>query len=118
MAEGIRIQPRPDLGWPLGPAMVIIRDHDRPIPPALDGEGRIIPLEQTQPVCHICEAAGNPPQHWCKTYHIQLEPDGTQIVSAGVWAGLQRCADNPFEIVNTVTKPPTQHLALAAPSLR
>ena len=109
MAEGVRIQPRPDLNFPSGAAMVVVIDWDRPIPPALDNEGRLIPLEQTQPICRICERAQNGHrQHFTKAYHIQLGADGTTIVSTGVWAGLLRCADNPFVAVNPVAKPPTQ----------
>lgn len=113
MGEGIRIQPRPDLKFPPGAAMVVVIDWDRPIPPALDAEGRLIPLEQTQPVCSICERAQNGHrQHFTKAYHIQLGADGTAIVSTGVWSGLQRCADNPFEAANPVPAPPAQRFVL------
>lgn len=93
--------------------MVVVVDHDRPFLPALDAEGRMIPLEQTQPICNICEHTGNGyAQHFCKAYHIQLEADGTTIVSQTVWAGLQRCANQPFEPANPVSTPPTQVLVM------
>lgn len=114
MTEGVRIRPRPDLGFP--PAvLVVVVDHDRPYLPALDSDGHVIPLERTQPVCLVCERAQNGRrQHLSKTYHIQLDADGTTIVSQGVWSGLQRCAQNPFEAVNAVSAPPTQTLVVPA----
>lgn len=115
MSEGVRIQPRAELRFPPGAAMVVVIDHDRPVLPAIDSEGRLIPLEQTQPVCQICERAQNGHrQHFTKAYHVQLEADGTSIVSTGVWSGLQRCADNPFEAANPVAEPPTQHFMVPA----
>lgn len=109
MSEGIRIQPRAGLGFSPGPYMVVVVDHDRPVLPPLDGST----LEQVQPVCQICERAQNGyRQHFTKAYHIQLDADGTAIVSTGVWAGLQRCAHNPFEVSNPVPFPPTQTFVL------
>lgn len=109
MSEGIRIELTPDaLGSvPPGAHMVVVVDHDRPLRPALDGEGRIIPLEQTQPECSVCTRVGNGyRKHTTKAYHVQLEADGTAIVSAGVWAGLQASHRNPFQVVNVVGAPP------------
>jgi hypothetical protein len=109
MAEGVRIQPRPELNFPIGAAMVVVVDHDRPFPPPLDGT----PLEFAIPECRICKNSGNGyDRHFTKAYHVQLGPDGTAIVSTGVWAGLQRCADNPFEVLNPVPNPPAQHLVI------
>ncbi len=97
MAEGIRIQARPDLNWP-GDANVCVTDHTRPYPPPRDGT----PLEQVQPICRSCGK-----QHFAKTYLIQLRA-GSAIVSTTVWGNLQRLADNPFVYVNPVPNPPGQ----------
>lgn len=113
MAEGIRIQARPELNWP-NDLYVVIEDHLRPFPPPADGQT----LEEAQPWCRACELAGKGRlKHFVKTYHIQLI-GGSTIVSAGAWEALQRCADNPFVAVNPVAAPPTQTLILPTPSLR
>lgn len=109
MADGIRIRPRADIerqlaekGVALAGAMFTVRDHDRPVPGA-NGDHE----------CPICVMEGNGPRwHAVKTYHLRLDATGAIIVSTGVWDGLQRCADNPFEVVNHVVKPPTQNLLL------
>lgn len=107
MAEGVRIQPRPDLNWP-NDLFVVIQDHMRPTPPPADGRS----LEEIKPFCRVCELAGQGrKKHFCKTYHIQLI-GGSTVVSTGVWEALQRCADNPFEAVNPVANPPAQNLIL------
>lgn len=103
MAEGIRIRPRPTLGFPPG-AMVVVVDHARPFAPPVTGER----LEDVQPVCSVCRV-----QHFAKTYHIQLRA-GSAIVSTEVWENLCRLRtpsgdnDNPFELVNVVPNPPGQ----------
>ncbi len=113
MAEGIRIQARASLNWP-NDVFVVIQDHLRPFPPPADGTS----LEEAQPVCRMCEFAGKGRvKHFAKTYHIQMR-GGSTIVSHGVWDALQRCADNPFEAVNPVAKPPTQTLILPPPAAR
>ena len=113
MAEGIRIQARPDLNWP-NDLFVVITDHLRPFRPPSDGQS----LEEAQPWCRTCELAGKGKlKHFAKTYHIQMI-GGSTIVSHGVWEALQRCADNPFVAVNPVAKPPTQSLILQPQSLR
>ena len=107
MAEGIRIQPRPELNWPAD-LFVVIQDQLRPFPEPKDGQS----LAEVQPFCRMCELAGKGKvKHFCKTYHIQMI-GGSTIVSEGVWEALQRCADNPFEAVNPVANPPTQNLIL------
>lgn len=108
MAEGIRIQPRPELNWP-NDLFVVIQDQMRPYPAPSNGQS----LEEVQPFCRLCEVAGQGrKKHFAKTYHIQLL-GGSTIVSYGVWDALQRCADNPFEAVNPVANPPAQNLILA-----
>lgn len=97
MAEGVRIRPRSDLGWPDG-AMIVVVDHARPFPQPKTGER----LEDVQPICPQCRV-----QHFAKNYHLQLRA-GTVIVSHTIWENLQRLADNPFEAVNVVAEPPTQ----------
>ena len=97
MAEGIRIQPRPVLGFPDG-ALIVVVDHARPFPPPTDGQR----LEDVQPVCAACQV-----QHFAKAYHLQLVA-GSVIVSTTVWDRLQGLADNPFEYANHVAHPPAQ----------
>lgn len=97
MAEGIRIQARPDLNWP-GDANVCVTDHSRPYPQPRDGSR----LEDVQPMCPSCGR-----QHFAKTYRIQLRA-GSAIVSTTVWDRLQRLADNPFVYANPVPEPPGQ----------
>lgn len=55
-----------------------------------------------QPICPTCRV-----QHFAKTYHLQLRA-GSVIVSIGVWDALRGLAENPFEVANTVEKPPVQ----------
>ena len=111
MAEGVRIQPRAELNYP-GDVFVVIQDHMRPFSAPSNGQS----LDEVQPWCRACELHGQGrKKHFCKTYHIQIV-GGSTIVSAGVWDALQRCADNPFEAVNPVTKPPTQTIVLPSRS--
>lgn len=95
--EGLRIRPKPELGFPDG-ALIVVTDHARPFPPPRSGRK----LEEVQPVCDTCGV-----QHFAKTYHLQLRA-GSVIVSTGVWNALQHLADNPFEYVNPVSDPPAQ----------
>jgi hypothetical protein len=97
MAEGIRIQARPDLNWP-GDANVCVTDHSRPFRPPADGQR----LENVQPICRSCGK-----QHFAKTYLIQLRA-GSTIVSTTVWEKLQQLDDNPFVYANPVPNPPGQ----------
>lgn len=99
MAEGIRIQPRPELGWP-GDARVCVTDHARPLKEPKYGER----LEDVVPACQFCGK-----QHFAKTYRLQLRA-GSVIVSTTVWEKLQALADNPFVYANPVARPPAQHL--------
>lgn len=99
MAEGIRIQPRPNLNWP-GDANVCVTDHSRPYPQPKNGQR----LEDIQPICQSCGK-----QHFAKTYLIRMRA-GSAIVSTVVWERLQRLADNPFVYANPVPSPPGQIL--------
>jgi hypothetical protein len=102
VADGIRIQPQPARLRAEGIVSVadrlfIVRDRSRLLPPNLH-----------RPVCRLC---GHP--HQCKTYHLQLDGEGTIIVSTTIWARMQRLHDHGgFEPVNVVAKPPTQGLIL------
>lgn len=101
MAGGVRIRPRPGLGWPNN-LTVCVTDHSRPIPQPGNG----VRLEDIRPHCHACGK-----QHFAKTYLIRIV-DGAAIVSATVWANLQALADNPFEYANPVPEPPAQFINL------
>ena len=97
MAEGIRITPQPGRLLESANRLIILRDRARPIA-----------LTPNSPVCHIC---GTP--HDCKTYHFQLDSDGTIIVSATIWENLQSMYDHGgFEKVNVVPEPPDQTILL------
>lgn len=97
MAEGIRIQPRPDLGWP-DDANVCVTDHSRPLRPPTNGQSLADLIDP-------CRSCGQ--RHFAKTYHIQLRA-GSTIVSTTVWDRLQRLDDNPFVYANPVPEPPGQ----------
>ena len=97
MAEGIRIVPRPDLGWP-GDAVVCVTDHARPLPAPRDGT----PLEKLVEPCRSCGQ-----RHFAKTYRVDVRR-GSAIVSTTVWERLRNLADNPFVYANPVAKPPGQ----------
>jgi hypothetical protein len=102
VADGIRIQPQPARLRAEGIISVahrlfIVRDQSRPLPP-----------NPSRPACQVC---GQP--HQCKTYHLQMDGEGTVIVSTTIWARMQRLHDyGGFEPVNVVAKPPTQGLVL------
>jgi hypothetical protein len=106
VADGIRIQPQPARLRAEGIGSVahrlfIVRDLARPFPPS-----------PHRPVCSVC---GRP--HEYKTYHFQLDAEGTITVSTTVWTHLLRMPDHGgFEPVNVVAEPPTQGLVL--PSAR
>lgn len=100
MADGIRIQPQParwrDYG-DMRDRLIIVRDTSRPLKPG-----------GLRPVCRVC---GMP--HECKTYHFQLDSDGTIMVSTTIWGRLQRMFDHGgFEQVNVVSAPPAQGIEL------
>ena len=96
MAEGVRIVPRRELGWPAD-ASVCVVDHSRPrkAPPG-------VRIEDIIPVCPWC---GD--RHYAKHYLIHLTA-GSAIVSPAVWETLRSLADNPFEYANPVAEPPGQ----------
>lgn len=100
MAEGIRIR-----HFKHRSTIVVIRDRARPFDTPTD--------------CHLCGV------HVCKTYHFDLDAEGSVIVSTGVWAALRGMADHydrdtgtfypnaGFDIANKVPEPPTQRLVVA-----
>jgi hypothetical protein len=100
VADGIRIQPALDRRQTYGDfanRLVILRDVSRPIPP-----------HPANPACRHC---GRP--HECKTYHFQLDAEGTIIVSTTIWQRLLAMPDRGgFELVNVVANPPTQRISL------
>lgn len=102
MADGIRIQPQRERLRAEGindvaGRLFVIRDVTRPILP-----------HPANPVCRIC---GRP--HECKTYHLQLDAEGTVMVSTIVWENMSKLFDHGgFEPVNVVAKPPDQNFVL------
>lgn len=104
MASGIRIQPQParirELGLTdLAGRMIIVRDISRPL-----GAASV----QRRELCKFC---GTP--HEFKTYHFQLDADGTIMVSTTIWNRLQAMFDHGgFEKVNVVASPPDIALSL------
>lgn len=97
---GIRIQPTKAAMQQVGLVSAanrewIVRDVSRPLqgPPF--------------PECSRCG------HHDVKTYHLQLDGDGTVMVNIGVWDRLQKLFDNGgFEKVNDVEEPPVQQLLM------
>lgn len=117
MAEGIRIKHVTDAAN----AIIAVRDITEPFTPVpgwvdVPGIGPVH-YDETWPACAQCNIpaskADAPIAHQgYKTRHIRLGPDGTTIVSEGVWAGLSKFIDNGgFEIVNTVPNPPAVTLS-------
>lgn len=97
MAEGIRIRHKTLKG-----VMLVIRDKERPFQKPHNNSSFKFP---------ICSTCGYP--HECKTYHLQLDSEGTIIVSTTVYDNLSKLIDKGgFDIVNMVAKPPTQHLVV------
>ena len=95
---GVRIRPLPDRVVPDN-SLIVLRDLAQPLPPDKRGAR----LEDIVPVCSKCGV-----QHFHQTWHLQLR-DGTTIVSAAVWANMQRMhEDGGFEFVNEVPDPPAQ----------
>jgi hypothetical protein len=104
----VRIQPQPARLAAEGITSVahrlfIVRDQSRPMPP-----------DPHRPACRLC---GHP--HQCKTYHLQLDGEGTVIVSTTIWAHMRKLFDHGgFEQVNVVRQPPTQGLILPPAAAR
>jgi hypothetical protein len=102
VADGVRIQPQPARLAAEGIGSVahrlfIVRDLSRPVRPS-----------PHNPTCRLC---GRP--HGYKTYHFQLDAEGTIVVSTTIWQHLLRMPDRGgFEAVNVVSEPPTQGLIL------
>jgi hypothetical protein len=102
MADGIRVQPQPQRWADYGDMrdrLIILRDVSRPLAPH---------SIQRKENCRICGTT-----HTCKTYHFQLDGDGTIMVSTTIWDRLQAMHDNGgFEKINVVAEPPDIHLSL------
>lgn len=102
MADGIRIQPQQARLRAEGIADVanrlfVIRDVSRSVE-----------VNSFSPVCRLCGYI-----HDCKAYHLQLESDGTVIVSTTIWEHMQKMFDHGgFEKVNVVGDPPDQRIVL------
>lgn len=93
--QSVRI--RPTVQRMAGAHVLCVTDHRRPLPAPTDGT----PLALVQPVCHVC---GN--QHLAKTYQLQIEADGSVVVSREVWANLQNVGDGTlFTLVEDVPEP-------------
>jgi hypothetical protein len=87
---GIRIRHKTLKG-----VMLVVRDQSRPIP---HRQGYVFPK---------CATCGYP--HDVKTYHLQLDSEGTIIVSLEIYRNLQRLVDHAgFDFANHVSNPPTQ----------
>lgn len=101
MADGIRIQPQQSRIGDLDVRgrLIVVRDLARPID---RGRGNL------GDTCGVCGVV-----HDHKTYHFQLDQDGTIIVSTTIWDRLQNMVDHGgFEKVNVVSEPPTQGISL------
>jgi hypothetical protein len=104
----VRIQPQPARLAAEGITSVahrlfIVRDQSRPMPP-----------NPHRPACRLC---GHP--HQCKTYHLQLDGEGTVIVSTTIWAHMRKLFDHGgFEAVNVVAEPPAQGLTIPPAQVR
>ncbi len=97
-AEGIRIRHKTLKG-----IMLVVRDQSRPL---LTTDKKPLPLNFPLDPCSTC---GVP--HSVKTYHLQLDSEGTIIVSRTVYEKLQGLADHAgFEFANVVDNPPDQIL--------
>jgi len=93
-AQGIRIRHKTLKG-----VLLVVRDQKRPIPN---------PHNYKLPICSSCMVP-----HDVKTYHLQLDDEGTIIVSKTVYERLSALDDRAgFETSNTVNSPPTQTLQI------
>lgn len=91
---GIRIRHKT-----LKSVMLVIRDKARPIKAP---EGYVFPK---------CATCGYP--HDVKTYHLNLDSEGTIIVSLEIYRNLQKLVDHGgFDFANHVPDPPTQKIIL------
>lgn len=89
--EGIRIRHKS-----LKSILIVVRDPARPIHSPHPGY-----------VFAPCRTCGLP--HNCKTYHFDLDAEGTVLVSSGVLKELKKMENNAgFNVVNTVSDPPKQ----------
>jgi hypothetical protein len=108
MADGVRIQPqaarlRGEGISDVAGRLFIVRDATRPIPP-----------HPANPTCRLCAQP-----HTCKTYHLQLDAEGTVMVSTTIWDNMQRLYDRGgFEPVNVVAEPPVQAIVLPTATVR
>ena len=106
MADGIRIQPqaarlKAEGITDVAGRLFIVRDVTRPF------------VVDPSQICHHC---GRP--HECKTYHLQLDGEGTVMVSTRIWERLRGLFDcGGFEKVNVVSKPPAQGIILPPASI-
>ena len=97
-AEGIRIRHKTLRG-----IMLVVRDQSRPL---LTTDGKPLPKNFHLDPCATC---GVP--HYVKTYHLQLDSEGTIIVGRPIYEKLQRLADSAgFDFSNVVDNPPDQIL--------
>ena len=91
---GIRIRHKT-----LKSVMLVVRDKARPIK---------APVGYVFPKCATC---GYP--HDVKTYHLQLDAEGTTIVSLEIYRNLQKLVDHAgFDFANHVPDPPAQKIHL------
>ena len=55
------------------------------------------------PTCHLT--------HVFKTYHVELDDEGSAIVSLEVWSHIQRIPAHGLQLMNEVVKPPPNVLS-------
>lgn len=84
-----------------------LADAARPLRGPLACGARIVVAGELRPCART---------HTVKTYHLNLDETGATIVSAEVWAMLQRIPGQPFAVANEVARPPDQ--VIHAPLLR
>jgi hypothetical protein len=115
MAEGLRIRHdtlRPDPGV-AATTIVVCRDLTEPL--------NTPPPPYEPPGCGVCGM--EPPGHSLlnedgtlqryKVRHVTIDTDGYALVSAGVWEGLSHDRYRyGFNLVNTISNPPTLRLNL------
>jgi hypothetical protein len=61
-------------------------------------------------LCGKCQAT-----HTYKSYHLDLDDQGTVIVSHGVFDALREVGLPGLQVLNEVQKPPPQHLSFGGP---
>lgn len=79
---------------------------------------RFVATDNRRPyrVPYACLECGT--THECKTYHLELDDEGTVIVSKEIADRLLTLNGGEFEFANVVENPPAQTLTMSVPILR